>query len=76
MIFMIGWQELAILSIIGLLLLVPILAALWVYRDAMSRNNPNAVIWTVGTVLAWFAVLIVYLIVRPDFRSERQTPPV
>ncbi len=68
---------LPIMLMVGLVALaMPILSAIWVYRDAAARNNPNAAIWAVGTVLAWFAVIVVYLVVRPDYRSQGPATPV
>lgn len=69
----IGWQEwLVVLLVMSLCLIAPIIAAIWVYHDAKSRRNDAAAIWTVGTALAWLPVLIVYLIVRPDYREKQQ----
>ena len=68
-------SEVAVVALIYLMIglvavAIPIIAAIWVYNDAKSRQNDSAAIWAVGTVLAWFAVLIVYLIVRPDYRDR------
>ncbi len=65
-----------VLMFAALAVSIPILSAIWVYRDAAARNNPNAAIWAVGTVLAWFAVIVVYLVVRPDYRSQGPATPV
>ena len=56
-------------------LAIPILTAVWVYRDAERRGNSSAAIWAVGSAVAWPVVLIVYLIVRPRHPvAARNTP--
>jgi hypothetical protein len=46
-------------------LVILVVTAVWVYRDATTKGNKDAAIWTVGSLLVWPVVLIVYLIVRP-----------
>lgn len=69
---MLGTNELLVLFVIGFALILPIATAIWVYRDATERNNKDAAIWTVGSLIAWPLVAIVYLIVRPDRRTSSQ----
>lgn len=45
---------------------IPIITALWIYKDASRRGDPQAAIWAVGSAIAWPVVLIVYLLVRSD----------
>jgi len=47
------------------LLIISILIAVWVYRDAESRGM-NGVLWLIVVVLLGLIGLIVYLIVRSD----------
>ena len=66
----VGKNELLLLvlgPVLALLVLAAVIAtAVWVYKDATSRGNKDAAIWTVGSLLVWPVVLIVYLIVRPS----------
>ncbi len=64
-----GGPELLIILLIGLLLIA--LPAYFVYNDATKRNNDNAALWTVATVLGGLVgnifgallVVILYLII-------------
>ena len=60
------WLILAIAS-----LSILIITAVWVYRDAQRRDDPQAAVWAVGSAIAWPIVLIVYLLVR----DQRQRYP-
>jgi len=62
-------SELLILLIIGVI--VTALSAYFVYNDATKRDNENATLWTVGTILGGLLgniigvliVVILYLII-------------
>lgn len=64
-----GGVELLILFIIGLILLV--LPVYFVYNDAKERNNENATLWAVATLLGGLVgnifgallVVVLYLII-------------
>ena len=64
-----GGSELLIILIIGVI--VSVLPAYFVYNDATKRDNENATLWTVGTLLAGISgnivgaliVVILYLII-------------
>jgi len=68
-----GGAELLIVFLVFVVLglLVPLGMAYWVYRDAESRGNDDATLWTLATMLAGLfvsvfgagAVLILYLLV-------------
>lgn len=68
-----GGPELLIIFVILLILsvLIPVGMAFWVYQDAQSRNNDDATLWALGTVLAGLfgsvfaagGVLLLYLLV-------------
>lgn len=70
----IGNNELMVMVMFPILALVimalVVFTAVWVYRDATSRGNKDAAIWTVGSLIAWPIVLIVYLIVRPGGQDK------
>ncbi len=72
MIRSIGISEFLLLPVILVLAVLPIITAVWVYRDATSRNNKDAAIWAVGSALAWPLVVIIYLIIRPG--AQQNTP--
>lgn len=67
-----GGPELLVLLLIGII--VTVLPAYFVYSDATKRNNDNAVLWTVATILGGLVgsifgallVLVLYLIVGRD----------
>lgn len=65
-------------ELIAILLVVPIALAVWVYRDGKRRANPHAAmhaaVWAVGLAICWPVVIVVYLIVRPDFRTSGENP--
>ncbi len=46
--------------------------ATWVYGDAISRNKTkgDAILWSVGTFLACFPVILVWLVMRPKLPSD------
>lgn len=63
-----------VLVVISLLpLLISVLLAIWMYRDARLRGDPNAVVWALlglmFNVIGW----LIYLIVRGN---GQQRPPV
>jgi len=70
----IGGQEIWILmGLIPIILLIALIqTAVWVYRDAKCRGNKDAAIWTVGSLLIWPVILIVYLIVRPGGQDKQE----
>src|SRR5687767_13860111 len=62
----------------GLGLLIPILLlgasigiAIWVYRDAQRRGNPQALVWSILGFFLNVVGLIIYLVARPPV----QPPP-
>jgi uncharacterized membrane protein len=67
-----GGVELLILLIIGLILIA--LPVYFVYNDAKKRNNENATLWAVATLLGGLVgnifgallVVVLYLIVGRD----------
>lgn len=63
-----------LLPVLALLLAVPVLIGVYVWRDA-SRRGMNAALWTLASVLApMFIGLILYLLMRgghPDLRCPR-----
>ncbi len=67
-----GGPELLIIFLIGLVLIA--LPAYFVYNDATKRNNENATLWTVatiigglvGSILGALLVVVLYLIVGRD----------
>lgn len=58
-----------------LLVIIPIAIAIamaiWMYKDAVKRNDPNAIIWLIVGLVFPLVGLIVYLIVR----SQKPAPP-
>jgi cytochrome bd-type quinol oxidase subunit 2 len=54
-----------------LMLVISIIIAIWVYRDAESRGM-NGVLWLIVVLVAGIIGLIVYLVVRTD---KPQYPP-
>lgn len=68
-----GGVELLVIFFIFLILslLIPVGMAYWVYRDAQSRNNDDATVWALATVLAGLfvsvfgagAVLLLYILI-------------
>ena len=61
--------EIIIIFVFLLVLAIPVASAVWVFTDASRRANRNAGLWTVGALFLWFPALLIYLIVRPDFRK-------
>lgn len=63
-----------LLPVLALLLAVPVLIGVYVYRDA-SRRGMNAALWTLASaVVPMFAGFILYLLIRgghPDLRCPR-----
>lgn len=67
-----GGVELLILFIIGLILLA--LPVYFVYNDAKKRNNENATLWAVATLLGGLVgnifgallIVVLYLIIGRD----------
>lgn len=68
-------QELLVIAFIFIGVAVQIAAAVWVYTDAVKRKNEHSVLWLLGTLFIFPIVFIVYLILRPDFRSKEQEAP-
>lgn len=68
-----GGPELIVIFLLFLILslLIPVGLAYWVYRDAQSRNDDDATLWALATVLAGLfvsvfgagAVLLLYLLI-------------
>ncbi|WP_324760040.1 hypothetical protein [Haloarcula montana] len=70
-----GAAELVILLLIfGLLLLVPLVVSVFIYRDAADRNSSHALAWAAGSfsaaVLGGFlggvVVWVLYFVVRDE----------
>jgi hypothetical protein len=66
-----GLELILILLIFVLLLVIPIGLAYWVYKDATSRGDDNAVVWAVAvgvltavTLIGGIAALVVYVLQR------------
>ena len=49
-----------------------IIVGVWIYRDSAVRRNPSAVLWVIGAIVSWIPALVIYLIVRPDYRTTQQ----
>lgn len=58
----------------GVLLVVAILLAVWVYRDAEARDM-DGVLWLIVVLLTNVIGLIIYLIVRADHPEREDRPP-
>ena len=75
-----GYALLALLVFGGIfililgLLVVWILLAVWVYRDAKKRGM-EATLWLLVVLLTGFIGLIVYLIVRREHPIQQPPPP-
>jgi hypothetical protein len=76
-----GYALFALLMIFGgfiiffiVLIVVWILLAVWVYRDARKRGM-EATLWLLVVLLTGIFGLIVYLIVRKDHPIQQQPPP-
>lgn len=55
-----GPELLIVLLLFGVLgLLVPVGLGYWVYRDATARDDDDATLWALGTVLAGLFVYVV-----------------
>ncbi|MEB3773793.1 MAG: PLDc N-terminal domain-containing protein [Desulfurococcales archaeon] len=64
-----------IIGLYLLLLIIAILIAIWVYKDAKKRYPPESstpVVWLLVVLLTGLIGLIIYLIVRP---KEEHRPP-
>lgn len=69
----IQWPEICVLLLLPLLIVaVPIFSAVWVYRDASSKGSPSATIWCIGTVLVWFPVFVLYLLIRANIYGDHK----
>lgn len=71
-----GSGEAAVLFVVWFVLAIaalsiPIITAVWVYKDATRRSDQSAAVWAVGSAIAWPIILIVYLLVR----NQRQQYP-
>lgn len=67
-----GIIEMILLFMVALFALsIPVITALWIYKDASRKGDQSAAIWAVGSAIAWPIVLIVYLLVR----DQRQDYP-
>jgi len=64
--------EICVLLLPLLIVAVPIFSAVWVYRDASSKGSPSATIWCIGTVLVWFPVFILYLLIRANIYGDHK----
>ena len=56
------------------MLIISILIAVWVYRDAKSRGMSGA-LWLIIVLIAGIIGLIIYLVVRHDKVPEGYYPP-
>ena len=65
-------QEVLVVLTVGLMMLAPIAAAIWVYADATRCKNTYAPLWLIGTLFCFAPILIAYLIVRPTFNAKEQ----
>ena len=54
-----------------------IVLAVWVYKDAESRGDSNAVLWLIVVLILGIIGLIIYLVVRKDKPQQQyyQPPP-
>lgn len=52
-------------------LAIAIAIAVWMYKDAQKRNDPNAILWLIVGLVFPIVGLIVYLIVR----AQKPNPP-
>jgi hypothetical protein len=66
-----GLELILILLIFVLLLVIPIGLAYWVYKDATSRGDDNAVVWAIAvggltavTLIGGIVALVVYVLQR------------
>lgn len=50
--------------------------AVWMYKDAQKRNDPNAILWLIVGLVGSVIGLIVYLIVRSQKSSSPPPPTV
>lgn len=54
---------------------IAIIIAVWIYKDAQRRGDPQAGIWALVGFLFTFVGLIVYIVVRNQ-NQNRTNPPV
>ena len=54
---------------------VAIIIAVWIYKDAQRRGDPQAAIWALVGFLFTFIGLVVYIVVRNQ-NQNRANPPV
>jgi hypothetical protein len=66
----------AISMVIGAIfgIIITLVAAAWVYRDAKQRGNPNALVWAIGVFLFWILALPLYLLQRNSAPSFYVVP--
>jgi len=68
-----GGVELLIIMLFTLLpLVVGVVVALLVYRDARERNSGHALAWAAGAFFGGIVVWILYAVVRDEVGSGRQ----
>lgn len=56
-----------VLSVLVVWLLIPLVVARWIYRDATGRDRDHALAWTIGAVasgITSFVVLLLYIATR------------
>lgn len=53
-------------------IVIPIIVGVWMHQDAATRRNPSSVLWVLGAIVSWIPALVIYLIVRPDYRTSEQ----
>lgn len=47
----------------------------WVYTDAKKRNNPNAIVWVIVTVLTSWIGLLLYVLIGRNQGTTMGGPP-
>ena len=55
-------------------LVISVVLAVWVYKDATKRGDPQAAIWALVAFLFSFVGLLIYIVVRS--KNEGRTPPM
>lgn len=62
-----GFTSLCYFGLCGTGLIIDIVIAYWIHKDAKSRNNENAVLWAVlGFFFNWIGLLVYLLTQRKD----------
>lgn len=75
-------ELLIILIILGILLLVPLAVAVFIYRDATDRNSSHALAWAaaaffggvLGGFLGGLVVWVLYFVVRDEVGPANGPP--